>query len=92
MTVALATILAGVSSVGLTGGITLWLRRSTGSEAHSQMVTATTLLLAQLQTRVAALEGRLTTLESEIEDHEESLRQYEALFGPLPTQTQGVAQ
>jgi hypothetical protein len=56
------------------------------------MVTATTLLLAQLQTRVAALESRVAMLETEVEEHENNLKIYEDLYGPLPTPNIGAAQ
>lgn len=84
--------LAGLLSVFTTGGVTVWSRRRAGPMAHAQIVTASTLLLAQLQTRVAALEARVATLETENLEHEANLVRYEALYGPLPSDNEGEAQ
>ena len=88
MTLALSIpLIAGLISVSLAQGATLWIKRRTSPEAQAQIVTASTLLLAQLQHRVAALETRLEHLEAEIEVHEINLRTYEDLYGPLPYPT-----
>lgn len=84
MTAAMATVLAGLGSVLITATTTIWLRRRSGPEAQAAIVTASTLLLAQLQTRIAALEGRVKLLERENLIHETRLRHYEDLYGPLP--------
>lgn len=75
--VATLTALVGVVSVAATVGTTLWHKRSEGPEAASQMVTASTLMLAQLQDRIEVLESRVGRLESENSA-------YYRLYGPLP--------
>ena len=91
MSVALASVIAGVVSVGLSGAVTLWSRRTSGPQAHATIVNASTLLLAQLQTRVAALETRVADLEKENQEHEANLERYETLYGPLPVPNRGEA-
>ncbi len=84
MTIALAMMGAALVTALFASATTLWNRRSGGPDAQAQMVTASTLLLSQLQGRIEALEARVASLESENADHEANLRAYEALYGPLP--------
>lgn len=71
------TIIVGAVSVLATAIATFWHKRSDGPEASAQMITASSLILAQLQDRIAVLEGRVEKLEEENEE-------YHRLFGPLP--------
>ena len=75
--VAQLTIIAGLVSVVVTAGATLWHKRADGPDASAQMVTASSLILAQLQERIAVLEERVEKLEDEN-------MAYHRLFGPLP--------
>lgn len=75
--VATITVLVGLVSVVATVASTLWHRRLKGPEATSQIVTASTLFLKQLQDRIEVLEERIGHLELEN-------RQYYRLYGPLP--------
>ncbi len=77
MTIALATLLAAVLTAGMAGATTLWNRRRRGPESSSQMLTASTLLLTQLQVRIDSLERRVEHLEAENSA-------YFRLHGPLP--------
>lgn len=73
--------LIGLLSASLTAliavGGTLWAKRRSSPESEANMLTASTLLLAQLQARVAALETRVAILETENAE-------YHHLYGPLP--------
>ena len=77
MTVAeLVLLLGGLSSLAAIG-VTAWRVRRDGPEAGAQLVTASSLLLAQLQRRISALEERLDYAIAENDA-------YERLYGPLP--------
>ena len=87
----LVTLLVGIGSVAITAGTTIWHRRRRGPDATATMVTASTLLLEQLQRRVSALEAqtvdqdlRIRMLEEENAEHENTIERYRLMFGPLP--------
>lgn len=71
------TLVASLLSVVITAGTALWRNRTTGPAASSQIVTASTTLLDQLQDRIEVLEYRVLQIENEN-------AQYRALYGPLP--------
>ena len=85
------TLLVGLGSVVITAGTTIWHRRRRGPEASAAMVTASTLLLEQLQRRGSALEAqtvdqgiRIKMLEDENAEQGNTIERYRLLFGPLP--------
>ena len=76
-------LLGALTSFGALGG-TYWRMRRSGPESEAKIVTASTLLLAQLQNRIAALEARTAALELENAIHERNLLRYAEKYGPLP--------
>lgn len=76
-------LLGAVTSMGALFA-TFWRIRRSSPESEAQIVTASTLLLEQLQRRIVALEQRTAALETENSEHERKLRLYEAMYGPLP--------
>ena len=73
----LLTVTVGFVSVVATMVTTLWHRRINGPEATSQIVTASSLILVQLQDRIAVLEMRVAQVENDN-------KRYYRLYGPLP--------
>lgn len=65
-------------------GTTVWKVRRGGPEAQAQMVTASTLLLEQLQQRIQVLEDRIYFLERENAEHEQALLRYTRMYGKFP--------
>lgn len=76
-------LLGAITSIGALVA-TFWRIRRSSPESEAQIVTASTLLLEQLQRRIVALEQRTAALEAENSEHERKLRLYEQAFGPLP--------
>lgn len=79
----LVLLVGALTSVAAVGA-TAWKMRRGGPESQAQMVTASTLLLEQLQRRITALEQRTAALELENAAHELNLLRYAEAFGPLP--------
>lgn len=78
MSVGLATILAGILTVGVTSLTTLWHKRSGSPEGLVQTTTAATMMFTTMSDRIRVLENRIEMLEAEVSA-------YYHLHGPLRT-------
>ncbi len=84
MSIAIATLLAAALTAAAATASTLWAKRRGGPDAHLATITASTMLMAQLQTRLASQDARIALLEERVAHLEEENTAYHRLYGPLP--------